>query len=141
MSAANAGSPSLNILVEGVDDTARRCGLSEDSVSSQASLTLRANGIRVRETNTNPYLYVNLNIVFLEGLGVCVANVSVRVEGLTPQDMLAAPLGGFRARKGQATILCESSLVITHPLNLNPGAAILAAIETITKTCLGKLDY
>lgn len=87
ISVANAGpSPALKVVIDGLDTDAARCGLDADSVFSQATLTLRANGIRVIETITNPYLYINLNVL-LVGQQVCVVNIAVSVKGYTQEDM------------------------------------------------------
>jgi hypothetical protein len=137
--AARAEAPSVQILVDGVDDDARRCGLSQDSISSQVAITLRALGIRISETRTNPWLYVNVNV--LDGPAACIANIQVRLEGMSAEDISRAPMGGFHSRDGRFTSLCEYEYVASQPRQLDPAAALLKNVEMVTKTCLGKVDY
>jgi hypothetical protein len=138
---APAPGPSLRIVVENLDNAARQCGLSQESISSQVSRTLGAGGVRAVDTQTNPYLYVNVNVSVSDAAPVCVENISVRVQGLSDQDMTRSQLGVFRAREvgDRFTVLCDSSALVSHPLKSI--AAMLTDVERVTKICLGKLEY
>lgn len=135
-----ASPPPLGVHVYGVDEDAKACGLSEDAITSQAVLTLRANGVLPAGEITNPFLNINVTVARAAN-SICIVNIAVRVEGFTTEDLSNAPFGGFEPRRGRVTILCEGGEVLSHHLTANPGRAILEAIESDIKTCLGKLNY
>jgi hypothetical protein len=138
--AAAAAPPTLNIAVDGADDSAARCGLDPSSIESQIALTLRANGIRVSEKLTNPHLYVNLNFSVLPG-DICSGSIAVAVEGYSDDDLSGAALGEFQSRKDRVTQLCSAGGSVAHTLNAEAGRDFLADLEALIKTCIGKLDY
>ena len=135
-----AAPPTLNVAVDGADDSAARCGLDPSSIGSQIALTLRASGIRQTDQLTNPHMYVNLNFSVLPG-DICSGSIAVSVEGYTDDDLSGAALGEFQSRKDRVTQLCSAGGAVAHSLNAEAGRDFLADLETLIKTCIGKLDY
>ena len=134
--------PSLQVLVEKLDEDARFCGISKSAIEPIATLTLRNNGIRV-VPKSNPYLYIHTTAVVLrrggEVLG-CALSSRVDIRGLVETNTS----GGFKSRRllppFTQTVLCEADSLISGPPS-SIASQHSTALERDIKICLGNLDY
>lgn len=130
--------PTLQVLIEDLDQEAAACGIDQRSLESIAALTLRNNGIQV-VASTIPYLYVQLTVIAIRNTANnvigCANNVMITVRALGP-----APLGRFKPRKWVGTNLCMSSAVISGPVS-DFSKRTNDMLEQHIKICLGELDY
>ncbi len=126
--------PSLSIVMEELDDDARKCGVTADGLRAPAVLILRQNRIDVASALTDPFLYINLNI--LSSGASCIYNLRVTIE----TDQPSKDRNGFRANKYEAAVLCNSSAAGIVPASGAP-KTITEEIELNLKRCLAKVSY
>ncbi len=70
--------PSLQIVLEEVSESGRKCGISKDQLRATATLSLRNSRISIVES-TNPYFYVNVNVLYSEKMASCIYNARVQI--------------------------------------------------------------
>lgn len=70
------GVTGTSILVESLDDDARKCNVAEDSLEAAVRLPLRAANVPVQPNGNDHYIYVNVTVLALSN-GLCVATVVV----------------------------------------------------------------
>ena len=82
------GIQSMKVVVEQLDDDARRCGLTPEDLEQAASRPLLNGGIQI-DPNTRLHMYVKVSVLTLDP-GLCVAHMeaSVRasVEAVMPNN-------------------------------------------------------
>lgn len=126
----------ISIVVEDLDDDARKCGVDIQTVRSPAILTLRNNRIAVRDGNTYPYLYINANLLPINNGSSCIFNLEVSIR-----DVEAAIFrNGFKRNGGEAIVLCSKAYLGISP-RYNVSKHLSDRIEENLKRCLADVDY
>ena len=78
------GLSGVNVLVENLSDSAKRAGLEKNSIQTDVELKLRLAGIKVLTDEEwlyapgDPYLYVNLTVVWAGG--ICAYGIDVELK-------------------------------------------------------------
>lgn len=71
----------LAVLVEDLDEDAKRAWLDKDEIQAQVELKLRQNGIPVRNlrdyTTESSYIYINVNLLYLKEIEHYIYNVEL----------------------------------------------------------------
>jgi hypothetical protein len=138
--------PTLELVVDGADEDAARCGITQSGIESTAALTLRNLGIQVTaKTTSDPYLYVQVSALPVPSSGTssgssggCAFHIGVSIEGALslPQGM-----GRFKRKTGNAdAVLCKRGGVSVASLG-NAPTFFAQNLENRIKLCLGELNY
>ena len=140
MPAANGQkNAALSILIETLNESARRCGVTEDTLRTPAVLTLRNNRIDVAKTSTlDPVLYINVNVNFNEQSRFCSYNISISIF----VSDTAKTRGRFRAASGIEQVnLCSNKGTMGGVGQAAAGRTIVNDVEQFIKDCLAEVAY
>jgi hypothetical protein len=136
MSAYAQTQPTLSILIEDMDADARKCGVDMQTLRAPAVLTLRNNRIRVSDTRTYPFLYINAVFLPVNNGASCVNSISVSIEDVDK----AIVRNGFKADKPESAILCSARGAGISQLH-NTTKQVFELVERYVKRCLANVDY
>jgi hypothetical protein len=123
------------ILVE--DLSPEPCGLTRDAISGRARLALRQYGFTETE-NTNPYFYIVINTIELQGQ--CVGHIRVEVTGFSAQDFGDGRMGWVSKSASRRTVFARAGSIFTSPRYAFPAMA-LDNVEAQVKNALGEIEY
>lgn len=140
MPAANGQkNAALSILIETLNKSARRCGVTEDTLRTPAVLTLRNNRIDVATTRTlDPVLYINVNVNFNEQSRFCNYNISISIFAFDA----AKTRGRFRTASGiERVYLCSNKGTMGGIGQAVAGRKIVDDVEQFIKDCLAEVTY
>lgn len=128
--------PSLFIAAEGLDgdDDAQKCGITKDSLRAPAVLILRQNGIDVASTSTNPYLYLNLNMLSTGASCIYALNVAIHYS------LNIEVRNGFRASSYEYSQLCREGSTGIVPAR-DALKKITETVELELISCLADVFY
>ena len=134
--------PSLNVMVESLDEDAKVCGIDRTTLESVATTTLRSSGIQVVFT-ANPSLYIRFTFMAIrfvsdKTVSNCVVHLRVAVKGFTAGTQ--EPLNGFNPKGPVTVTLCESGSMLLSP-TATMDADVSRELEKRIKVCVGSLDY
>lgn len=96
---ALSGVDTVDILIETLDDDARKCGITQDMLDAAVRLPLASSRINVRQGLDLPYVYVNANVLTLSG-GLCVVGVRLEFKKWSESERA---VGGFWDTGGVTT--------------------------------------
>jgi len=126
----------LSISVEGLDEDARQCGVSEQTVRAPAVLTLRNNRIDVLNDRTSPYLSIKPNIMALASGNHCVYALEVAIRDEEPPKAR----GGFKTKRASSIFLCKQDSLWIVPKADVP-SKLADSVDQLLKLCLSNIDY
>ena len=126
----------LSVSVEGVDEDARQCGVSEQTVRTPAVQTLRNNRIEVMNERTLPYLSIKPNVMALASGNHCVYSLEVAIRDEEPPKMRS----GFKTKRSSAVFLCKQDSLWIVP-KADVSNKLSDSIEQLMKLCLANIDY
>ena len=126
----------LSISVEGMDEDARQCGVTEQTVRAPALLTLRNNRSDVLNDRTSPYLSIKPNIMALASGNHCVYSLEVAIRDEEPPKMR----GGFKTRRANSVFLCKQDSLWIVPKSDVPNK-LSDSVDQLLKLCLSNIDY
>jgi len=126
----------LSISVEGLDEDARQCGVTEQTIRAPAVLTLRNNRIDVLNDRTSPFLSIKPNIMALASGNHCVYSLEVAIRDEEPPKMR----GGFKTRRANSVFLCKQDSLWIVPKSDVPNK-LSDSVDQLLKLCLSNIDY
>ena len=126
----------LYVSVEGVDQDARECGVTEQTLRSPAVATLRNNRIDIVNDRTLPYLSVKPNVMALASGNHCVYSLEVAIRDEDAPKVRS----GFKTRRASSVFLCKQDSLWIVP-KLDVPKKLSESVEQLLKLCLGNLDY
>jgi hypothetical protein len=134
-----ANAATLHVIVSGISEDAKACGLSEDLVNSAAKQAIKARSIGISQSLTNPYLNVDLRIV--STTDTCIAFLVVSIDGLGASDNADVPIGGFRAPDSRVTRLGEFGSTVTEMKGSGFARRIMDELAKNIKIVLQQVKY
>ena len=126
----------LHIAVEGLDEDARQCGVSEQTVRAPAVATLRSNRIDVLNDRTSPYLSIKPNIMALASGNHCVYSLEVAIREEEPPKLR----GGFKTKRASSVFLCKQDSLWIVPKG-DVSNKLADSVDQLLKLCLSNIDY
>ena len=126
----------LYVSVEGVDQDARECGVTEQTLRSPAVATLRNNRIDIVNERALPYLSVKPNVMALASGNHCVYSLEVAIRDEDAPKVRS----GFKTRRASSVFLCKQDSLWIVP-KLDVPKKLSESVEQLLKLCLGNLDY
>lgn len=127
---------SLEIVIEELSDGAKKCGVTNATLTAPAILTLRNNRLQESATATDPFLYINATITFIEQVNACAYGITVSIRTYA----VATPHHGFTASSPETVLLCDAGTIVTDARGRIP-AIIAGDVEQLVKQCLSKVLY
>ena len=131
--------PSIDIVVEKTNSVAHGCGVSDSSLKSFATLTLRNNGISVDDLALQ---FISIGTTVLDLKNGCAVSLTVQFHAAMTRNEVAEVLRGmmFKPRSGVSLAICEKTNLLTGP-SYDMSQRVGAALEEQIKLCLGELIY
>ena len=126
----------LYISVEGLDEDARQCGVTEPTVRTPAAQALRNNRIDVLNERTLPYLSVKPNVMALASGNHCVYSLEIAIRDEEPPKIR----GGFKTKRASSVFLCKQESLWIVPKTDVPNK-LSDSIGQLIKSCLTNIDY
>ncbi|NDA48654.1 MAG: hypothetical protein EBY21_15550, partial [Alphaproteobacteria bacterium] len=93
----------LYVSVEGIDQDARECGVTEQTLRSPAVSTLRNNRIDIVNDRTLPYLSVKPNVMALASGNHCVYSLEIAIRDEDAPKVRS----GFKTKRASSVFLCK----------------------------------
>ena len=126
----------LHIAVEGLDEDARQCGVTEQIVRAPVVITLRNNRIEVLTDRSLPYLSVKPNVMALASGNHCVYSLEVGIRDEEPPKVRS----GFKTKRMSSVFLCKQDSLWIVPKSDVP-KKLAESVEQLLKLCLSNIDY
>lgn len=126
----------LHISVDGLDEDARECGVTEQTIRAPATLTLRNNRIDALNDRSSPYLSVKPNVMALASGNHCVYSLEVAIRDEEPPKLR----GGFKTKRASSVFLCKQDSLWIVPKTDVP-KKMADSVEQLLKLCLNNIDY
>ena len=126
----------LYVAVEGVDQDARECGVTEQTLRSPAVSTLRNNRIDIVNERTLPYLSVKPNVMALASGNHCVYNLEIAIRDEDAPKVRS----GFKTKRASSVFLCKQDSLWIVP-KLDVPKKLSESVEQLLKLCLSNIDY
>lgn len=126
---------SIQIIIEDLRDNS--CGLTEQSLLRRTKLTLRQ--YNIHETDySNPYLYVNANV--MESEQICFASIEISIRGFSLEDFEDGGMGWVTKAPSRYTVLQEDGAIFSAPPHEFTSFA-LNNLERNLKEALGGVEF
>ena len=126
----------LYVSVEGVDQDARECGVTEQTLRSPAVSTLRNNRIDIVNDRTLPYLSVKPNVMALASGNHCVYSLEIAIRDEDAPKVRS----GFKTKRASSVFLCKQDSLWIVP-KLDVPKKLSESVEQLLKLCLSNIDY
>ena len=126
----------LYVSVEGVDQDARECGVTEQTLRSPAVATLRNNRIDIVNDRTLPYLSVKPNVMALASGNHCVYSLEIAIRDEDAPKVRS----GFKTKRASSVFLCKQDSLWIVP-KLDVPKKLSESVEQLLKLCLSNIDY
>ena len=129
-SAVLANPTELAILIETQPETARRCGLTEDSTLAAMRSSFRYNRITEVELENSPYAYVVINAL-QSAANWCAINMTVSIKSIQVSVLDDALVNS-------AVVFCERATLFHH--RGDQSSAIYARLRDHFDECLSVIE-
>jgi len=126
----------LYVSVEGIDQDARECGVTEQTLRSPAVSTLRNNRIDIVNDRTLPYLSVKPNVMALASGNHCVYSLEIAIRDEDAPKVRS----GFKTKRASSVFLCKQDSLWIVP-KLDVPKKLSESVEQLLKLCLSNIDY
>jgi hypothetical protein len=139
--AAHAGATlaaSIPVTIDGLDDAAKACGITESPLESVALRTLESSRLQP-DSNADGWLQVRVTVTRMLRRP-CAAHISVQMKASrkpSSSDGVVDP--GQRSRAPEVVLCNEGGDYTASKANLSP--EIESAVEQYVRQCLGSLKY
>lgn len=123
---------SVSILVEALPTEALSCGVTEAGVEAAARSALRYNRVVESIKDENPYLYIRANVIQLEAIQLCIANVSASLRSYQFSNV-----NKIKPLISSTVVLCENGGIMSRRRPI--ATDIYDAIKMHIDQCLSQL--